>query len=106
MSQVGDLLEYGEQLVAALDDSAAHLSAHELGELSVGLVMSPIGSLRAKVCWFVRPSSPVRTNSTDSNTIGTGRSRISAGYLPGRRCSVMAPSSQGLEPGHYPGVGR
>lgn len=38
-----------------------------------------------------------------SNTIRTARSRISAGYLPGLRCSVTAPSSQGREPAHYPG---
>ena len=38
-----------------------------------------------------------------SNTIRTARSRISTGYLPGRRCSVMAPSSQGLEPPPIPG---
>ena len=33
----------------------------------------------------------------------TARSRISTGYFPGRRCSVMAPSSQGLEHAQYPG---
>ena len=32
----------------------------------------------------------------------TARSRISSGYFPRRRCSVMAPSSQGSEPAQYP----
>ena len=36
------------------------------------------------------------------NTIRTARSRISSGYFPRRRCSVMAPSSQGSEPAQYP----
>jgi len=38
-----------------------------------------------------------------SKTIRTARSRISTGYLPGLLCPVIAPSSQSLEPAHYPG---
>src|SRR5690606_15593200 len=38
-----------------------------------------------------------------SNTIRTARPRSSTGYFPGLFCSVMTPSSQGLEPARYSG---
>jgi hypothetical protein len=67
MSRVNDLLECGEELLAALDDSAGELSAAELGELSVGLI-GIADRLAARQALLVRDGEYAGTHELDGST--------------------------------------
>jgi hypothetical protein len=92
MNRVEELLEIGEQLLAALDefgtDSGPDLSACELGELSVGLV-GIADRLHARHSTLTRAGEVAGTHEIDGSTSMTAWLARQANTQRSRACTLV-----------------